>query len=164
MKSLRGVHPFHLDRVSSDFATQIEGLPSPKEGGALMRNMFRGYCRLVRKHATGGLSPVVQKTMLLIDSDLSADLSLDALAKAVGVSGGYLSAAFKREIGKTLSEYVRAKRMDYAKKLLLTTHLQIQTVAAHCGLIDVQYFSKMFKAETGESPLAFRRAHKKGAR
>ncbi len=154
-----GVHPFHLDRVSSDFATQIEGLPSPKEGGALMRNMFRGYCRLVRKHATGGLSPVVQKTMLLIDSDLSADLSLDALAKAVGVSGGYLSAAFKREMGKTLTEYVRGKRMDYAKKLLLTTHLQIQTVAAHCGLVDVQYFSKMFKAETGQTPLAFRRAH-----
>lgn len=159
-----GVHPLYLDRISSGFAAQIEGLTAQKDSTELMREMFRGYCRLVRKHATGQLSPVVQRTVVLIDRDLSAELTLSALAEAGGVSRGYLSAAFKREMGKTLSEYVRAKRMAHAKKLLSTTHLQIQTVAAHCGLVDVQYFSKMFKAETGESPLAFRRAHKSGTR
>lgn len=152
-----GVHPLYLDRASSAFAARIEALASLSESGNLMRDMFRGYCRLVRKHATGRLTPVVQKAVLLIDADISVELTLSAVAKTVGVSESYLSAAFKRETGKTLTEYVRHKRISYAKKLLETTHLQIQTVAGHCGIVDVQYFSKMFKAETGKTPLEYRK-------
>ena len=136
-------------------------MASLSENADLMRDMFRGYCRLVRKHATGKLSPVVGKTVVLVDADLSSNLTLDALAKAVGVSASYLSTAFKRETGTTLTEYVRKKRVKYAQKLLETTHLQIQTVAGHCGMVDVQYFSKVFKAETGQTPLEYRKNAKK---
>lgn len=156
-----GVHPLYLDRTSSSFATRIEAIASLSENADLMRDMFRGYCRLVRKHATGKLSPVVGKAVVLVDADLSSNLTLDALAKAVGVSASYLSTAFKRETGTTLTEYVRKKRVKYAQKLLETTHLQIQTVAGHCGMVDVQYFSKVFKAETGQTPLEYRKNIKK---
>lgn len=156
-----GVHPLYLDRTSSAFAARIESLASLAENADLMRDMFRGYCRLVRKHATGSFSPVVRKVIVLVDADLSAPLTLDALSREVGVSASYLSTAFKRETGTTLTEYVRKKRVRYAQKLLETTHLQIQTVAGHCGVIDVQYFSKMFKRETGKTPLEYRKSIKK---
>lgn len=152
-----GVHPLYLDKISSDFAAKIEALPSLSENAALMREMFRAYCRLVRKHSLSSLSPVVQKTVLLVDADVSADLTLRTLAREVGVSAGYLSAVFKKEMGKTLTEYVTEKRIRHACKLLTTTRLQIQTVAGHCGMMDVQYFSKTFKKATGLSPQAYRK-------
>lgn len=151
-----GVHPLYLDRVSSDFALRIEALPSLVESAPLMLDMFRTYCRLVRKHATERLSPLVQKVLLLIDSDLSADLSLGRLAKHQGVSEGYLSTVFKAETGKTLSAHIREKRIRHAMHLLRSTSLQIQTVALHSGIMDVQYFSKIFKRETGKTPKEYR--------
>lgn len=151
-----GVHPLYLDRMSSEFAAKIEQMSDLSANTALMREMFRSYCRLVRRHTLQRFSPVIQKVILLIDSDLSADLSLASLAEQQKVSAGYLSTVFRRETGKTVSEYVREKRMKHAAHLLGTTTLQIQTVALHCGIMDVQYFSKLFKQQTGKTPREYR--------
>jgi YesN/AraC family two-component response regulator len=151
-----GVHPVYLDRVSSDFAIKIEQMSLLSEAPSLMQEMFVSYCRLVRKHSIKRYSPVVQKTVLLIDSDLSAPLTLSTLAAAQGLSEGYLATVFKKETEKTVSEYVREKRMKHAAHLLTTTRLQIQTIALHCGIMDVQYFSKLFKKHTGKTPKEYR--------
>lgn len=151
-----GVHPVYLDRVSSDFAKQIEALSTTKEASALMSEMFRSYCRLVRKHSIRQYSPPIQKVITYIDSDLTTDLSLSALARMQNVSAGYLSALFKQEMGQTLTEYVNRKRIKHAMQLLKTTQLQIQTIAQHCGILDVHYFSKMFKKYAGKTPKEYR--------
>ena len=151
-----GVHPMYVDRVSSSYALKIEQLPAPSASANLMREIFRAYCRLVREHSTNKFSPVVQKTILLIDSNLSSSLSTSTLASSQNISEGYLSTIFKKETGKTVSEYIREKRMEYAIYLLSTTHLQIQTVALYCGIVDVQYFSKIFKKQVGKTPKEYR--------
>ena len=151
-----GVHPIHLDRVSSEYAVKIESLASLNDNYALMCEMFRTYCRLVQKHALQKYSPIVKKTILLIDTDLSANLTLAILADRQEISAGYLSTVFKKETGTTVSEYIRLRRMEYASYLLDTTDLQIQTVALHCGIMDVQYFSKLFKRQFGKSPTEYR--------
>ena len=156
-----GVHPVYIDRLSSQFALRIEALPSIDDNAALMQEMFRAYCLLVREHATSSMPPVVQDTLLLIDADLSADLSLAALASAQGVSAGYLSTVFKKSTGQTVSAFVRKRRMAYAAHLLESTGLQIQTVALHCGILDLQYFSKLFKEEYSVTPTAYRASLRK---
>lgn len=95
-----GVHPVYLDHVSSEFAARIEQMRERMESAGLMREMFRTYCRLVRKHAMMHFSLVVQKVILLIESDLSANLTLTALAQHQNVSPGYLSTIFKKDTGK----------------------------------------------------------------
>ena len=155
-----GVHPIYLDRVSSSFAMRIEQLTSLAECGELMQEMFRSYCRLVRKHSMQDYSPIVQKAIIRIDSDLSANLTLHSLAADQEVSPGYLSTIFKKETGQTVTEYIRDKRLKHATHLLSTTHLQIQTVALHCGIMDVQYFSKLFKKQTGKTPKEYRESIK----
>lgn len=151
-----GVHPIYLDSVSSDFAKRIELLNSVVDVSSLMSDMVRSYCRLVRKHSIRHYSPPVQKAITFIDSDLTADLSLSALARMQSVSAGYLSSLFKQETGQTLTEHVNQKRVKYAMQLLKSTKLQIQTIAQHCGILDVQYFSKMFKKYVGKTPKEYR--------
>ena len=151
-----GVHPVYLDRVSSDYAIRIEQASTLDDITAMMSQMFIDYCRLVRKHSLGEYSPIVQKTIIFIESDLSANLTLSTLAAAQKVSPGYLSTVFKKETGKTLTEYITRKRMKHAAHLLTTTHLQVQTIALHCGIVDVQYFSKLFKRHMGMTPGEYR--------
>ena len=156
-----GVHPMYLDKVSSAFAVKIEQMSSPSEIRDLIGEMFTSYCRLVKKHSIKKYSPIVQKVIVTIDADLSADLSLASLAKSQNVSAGYLCTLFKKETEKTLIEYIREKRIKHACHLLATTHLQVQTVALNCGIVDVQYFSKTFKKMVGKTPKEFRDHMKK---
>ena len=154
-----GVHPMHLDSVSSAFAGKVEAVTGVEEGAAMMREMVRTYCRLVRQHAGHHYSPLVQKVMDCVDSDLTGDLGLKALAALQNVNASYLSTLFHRETGKTITEYVTEIRMNNAARLIQTTHLQIQTVAQHCGIADVNYFSKVFKRHFGVTPKQFREDH-----
>ena len=151
-----GVHPKYINQISTDFALKIENLSSSSSASALMADMFQAYCRMVRKHNTKKYPLIVQKTILTIDADLSANLSTKQLALKHGVTLGYLSAVFKKATGLTVSEYVCKRRMEYAEYLLAASRLQIQTIATHCGIIDTQYFSKLFKRHSGMSPLQFR--------
>ena len=151
-----GVHPIYIDALSSEYAKKIEMLPSVSAATAFMREMFLGYCTLVKRKAMGHYSPLVQKAVACIDGDLTADLSLKRLSGMNKVSESYFSTLFKKETGKTLTEYVTDKRMEKAKALLRTTNLQVQTVAQHCGIFDIHYFSKMFKIKTGLSPKEYR--------
>ena len=151
-----GVHPFYLDSVSSDFASQIESSHSTESAQQLIRDMVISYCRLVKKHSTKHYSSVVQRTITYIDANLSADLSLSAIAAVQKVNPSYLSSLFRRETGETLTAHVNKKRMAQAAQLLQTTKLQIQSIAQHCGISDVNYFSKLFKKYTGVTPREYR--------
>lgn len=151
-----GVHPFHLDRCSAAMARKIESVNAVEDGMEAMLEMVRTYCRLVRQHSIGHHPPLVQKVLTYIDANLSGDLRLHTLAAMHNVSDSYLSAMFRREYGKTLTECIMEKRIEAAAELLLTTHLQVQTIAQHCGFSDVNYFSKVFKKLQCVTPKQFR--------
>ena len=87
---------------------------------------------------------------------MTADLSLNAQAGLLNVNSSYLSTLFKKETGTTLTEYVNKKRIRHAVFLLNTTTMQIQMVAQHCGIPDVNYFTKTFKKYIGKTPKEYR--------
>lgn len=155
-----GVHPVYLDRVSSDFARRLEAIPNEEKGQGLIEEMVRAYSRLVRKHTMKYFSPIVQKAVACIEAGLANDLSLSALAGVLNVNASYLSALFRKETGQTVTEYVNEKRMQAGAHLLKTTRLQVQTIAQHCGISDVNYFSKIFKKHYGMTPKQFRSEEK----
>ncbi len=152
------VHPLYIDRLSSDFARKIEAITSQESGYKLQRDMIHKYCLLVKNHSMKGYSLLVQKVITRIDSDLTADLSLNALAEFLNVNASYLSNLFKKETGTTLTEYVNRKRVEQGILLLNSTTLQIQTIAGYCGVPDVNYFTKLFKKYYNKTPKDYRKS------
>ncbi len=151
-----GVHPFYIDKVSSEFAKKVEKIKTVQEGIDMMHDMIYKYCDLVKKHSMKNYSMMVQKAIALIDSDLTADLSLRRQAELLNVNASYLSSLFKKETGVTLTEYVSKKRIDHAAFLLTSTNMQIQAIAQYCGIFDVNYFTKTFKKIMGKTPKEYR--------
>jgi YesN/AraC family two-component response regulator len=151
-----GVHPLELDRTSSLLARRIEEQTAVEPLLELMQESARRYCRLVRGRSLDSSSPTVRRAIACIQSDLAGDLSLHSLAATLSVNASYLSALFRRETGRTVTDYVTGARMELAARLLRSTNLQIQTVAQHCGMSDVNYFSKLFKKTHGITPKQFR--------
>jgi len=118
--------------------------------------MVKVYCQLVNKYSVKDYSPTVQKVIVMIESNLASDLTLSELANTLNINASYLSTVFKKETGKTITGYVNEKRIELAQELLKTTNLQVQTIAQYCGIIDVHYFTRLFKKLTGVSPKQFR--------
>ncbi len=150
------VHPLHIDSLSSRFARSIESAASKEDIYRLMREMARKYCLLVKNYSLQGYSPLVRDVLVRIGSDLTADLSLKTQAAYLHVSASYLSTMFKKETGSSLTEFVNRKRIEYGIFLLNSTDLQIQTIARHCGIPDLNYFSKTFKKYIGLTPSEYR--------
>lgn len=151
-----GVHPVHLDQISSDFARRVEELRSIDEVGDFLQLMMRSYCRLVKRHSMKNVSPLVQKAMVYIENDLTGNLSLNNVARLCNVSPGYLSGLFKKELNQPFTTYVNGRRIHRAKHLLRTTNLQVQTIAQHCGILDFHYFCRVFKKAAGVTPTEYR--------
>lgn len=152
-----GVHPLYLDRQSEQFARSIENAPTLSAGQALIGEMIRAYCRLVRTHSGHQYSAVVQKTIAYIEANLSGDLSLGTLARLMQLTPGYLSSLFHRETGQTLTSYIGSHRMQAALQLLQSTRLQVQSIAQLCGFSDPNYFARLFKRHFGLTPGDYRR-------
>lgn len=151
-----GVHPIHLNMISSEFAKKIEKLSTAQSVESFMSEIFRAYCRLVKNHSSKKYSPMIQKVITVVDYDISANLTLNTLAAMLNINASYLSSRFRKETGVTLTDYVHQKRIEQAKRLLKTSNLQIQTVAQYCGILDLHYFSKLFKKYTGLTPKEYR--------
>lgn len=156
-----GVHPIYLDQASSTFALRIEQTRNIRNIPDLMNDMFYTYCRLVNRHSTKQFSLPVQRIIAYIDTDLTADLSLKALAEIQNLSPGYLSTLFKEDTGQTVTQFVTQRRIRQAIRLLNSTELQVQTIARHCGIPDVNYFTKIFKKQVGKSPSEYRKTLKR---
>ena len=150
------VHPLHIDKLSSEYAKKIEQILTLDESYVLTSEMMRNYCLLVKKHSLKEYSYLIGKAITLISYDLSADLSLNSIAKQLNVNPSYLSNLFKKECHTTLTEYVTQKRIEKAVNLLNNTDKQIQTIAYECGISDTNYFIKLFKKQTGLTPSKYR--------
>ena len=111
--------------------------------------MVSAYCRLVREAEARGYSPLIQGVMgdglLHLDGDASPrTLALRAATR------------FKAEVGMTLSRWLRLKRIGRAKELLEREDLSASQVAEQVGILDVSYFIRLFKRETGMTPGEYR--------
>ena len=150
------VHPLHIDTISSQYARKIELITSETGCVALIKEMVRKYCLMVKNHSLKGYSLLIRKVIARIDFDLTADLSLKTQAQLLNVNSSYLSTLFKKETGTTLTEYVNRKRIEHALLLLNSTDMQIQMIAQYCGIHDVNYFTKTFKKVVGHTPKEYR--------
>lgn len=93
----------------------------------------------------------------LIDSQLAALPSADALAREVGVGSRRLCQLFRQHTGLTLQAYISEQRIRASFQLLERTSMSVQAVAYEVGFRTPGNFSTAFRERTGMTPLAWRR-------
>lgn len=98
----------------------------------------------------------IRKTITLVAYDLTADSSLNSIAKQLNVNPTYLSGLFRKECDCTLTEYVNGKRIEQAVNLLNRTDKLVNVISYECGIQDTNYFIKLFKRYTGLTPTQYR--------
>ncbi len=123
----------------------------------IIQKIVTSYCDLVKKYNKSSYSPPIRKAIVKIESDLENDISLNALAEYNNMSSGYFSGLFKKETGVNLTDFINKKRIERAQKLVSLTKLSFKDISKHCGINDVNYFSKLFKKYAGVTPSEYRK-------
>lgn len=99
---------------------------------------------------------VIKKACDYIDGNYASDLSLDEVALHAGVSAHYLSKLFKKETAVGFVEYLTNVRLREAKELLKSSDKPVKEIGVLVGYTDQNYFSRIFKKQTGCSPTEFK--------
>nr|WP_321456910.1 AraC family transcriptional regulator [uncultured Cohaesibacter sp.] len=106
----------------------------------------------------GGLStPVKRRLMSFIEENLDQVIRLRDLAEIAGLSEFHLQRCFKQSCGVSPGLYVAHRRVKKAKELMRAGEPLVQ-VADACGFSSQSHFTRSFKAGTGVTPAAFRKA------
>ncbi|MFD0711545.1 helix-turn-helix domain-containing protein [Paenibacillus sp. GCM10027626] len=123
---------------------------------------LKRYCRYLfaarhtQRHK--GERNVVRQIRAYMQEHYQEKITLEQMAARFYLNKNYLSQLFKVEAGINFTRYLNAVRVEKAKELILHTSLSIQEIAEMTGFGDFRYFSRVFRAHTGQSPTEFKAA------
>ena len=156
-------HPVHHCRdLQTARESAVQHL-SFLRAGASLRGNDDGYLYIFMAHLMKGSprghaqcgsssSQYVLAAIKFIQFNYSHDISVDDIAKAVGVSRSHLYRVFMSNVGQSPIDYLTNYRVSEACSLLKNSGLSIAEIAVSVGFFDQFYFSRVFKKVKGVPP------------
>jgi AraC-like DNA-binding protein len=108
-------------------------------------------------HGNNTVNEHVVDCMKYIDEHINEKMSLSTLAQYANISREYLSGIFRRETGKTVTEYINERKMQAAKELISVEKMSLSDVSEHLGYDNYNYFSRLFRRHFDISPVEMRK-------
>lgn len=87
------------------------------------------------------------------------NLTLADVAQKAGISAGYLSTLFQKELSYGFIDYLQEVRIEHACTYLQQGYFKSYEIAYKVGFKGEKYFSKVFKKIMGQSPSEYRKAN-----
>ena len=98
------------------------------------------------------------KTIDFINDNYMDSISLDDAVRVSLLSKSYFGYLFKHMTHKTFTEYLNGVRISNAVELLKTRHdLKVIDICFMTGYNNVNHFNRIFRAETGCTPMQIRK-------
>ena len=143
-------------RISDFYSRLSETASFPEAEGALLVRILLSELVLRLSLLTPGQDgskegDLIAEVIRYLNGNVTADISLDSLARRFFVSKYYLCRTFKRRSGISIHGYVTAKRIAYAKQLIAKGETA-SSVAYKVGYGDYSAFYRAYLKETGTSP------------
>lgn len=102
-------------------------------------------------------NPLANRAASYITQNFRTIGSMAEVADECGVTQSYLSRIFRHEFGLKPNEYLRKRRLEYAKTMLLNG-FDVTSTCYHTGFSDYSHFIQVFKTYEGLTPLAFQKS------
>ena len=100
------------------------------------------------------LNTIYQAASILRNQSVNPP-TVETLARKVGTNRLKLNQGFHQVYGTTPFKYLRDCRLNQARRLLMTTDMSVERVAAAVGYSSRNHFAKAFRRQTGLNPKAF---------
>lgn len=105
-------------------------------------------------------SDIVGEIIQYMNEHISEKISLQDILKKYSTNRNHLNNIFIQETSMTCLSYLEKMRINLAKIMLSDTELLSAEIAARVGYSDPNYFIKVFKKHTKETPTKYREKNK----
>ncbi|SDX34648.1 AraC family transcriptional regulator [Paenibacillus sp. CF384] len=161
----RDSQPLAVPGLEDDFVALTTELRSGLRFPHLLKHLFIHILVKIYRavHIYHGSRPKHNKHEQMIgeiinelNENYGSDISLSDIAATYSLNERYLNHIFKGATGIPLGRYLMKIRIEQAKRLLRTTHLQITDIAMDTGFFDAAHFCKSFKKHTEYTPAEYK--------
>lgn len=95
----------------------------------------------------------------ILDIRYAENISLDFLEEELGMNKYRICREFRRYLQISPMKYLNRVRIQHAKQLLSNTNETVVSIGTQVGIPGTTHFINLFKKETGDTPLSYRRLH-----
>ncbi len=127
---------------------------------ARLRTWSHAMCDLATsysQHQGGTVSQTVAKVQQYMKERMHEEFSREEAAEYVYLNPAYLSRLFRKETGKSLTDYLVELRIAKAREELSGANNRISDIAQGVGYSNFSHFSQLFKRMTGLTPQEYRK-------
>jgi len=135
-----------IDHLSLATRARLDDSPIRRDRGASARHFARA-------------------SLYIIDHLRDANLSVERVANASGISPGHLHEVFRRTTGATIGDYIRTQRLERCRHDLADQSLRHQSItfiAHRWGFAEASSLSRAFRAAYHTTPRRYRQAKQAG--
>lgn len=145
---------------NTNYIREIEKAVSIDEISTWLAGIMHSFIHIVFDYSGVKHSDIVFKVSSYVKENYNQKMTLDEIAKEVGMSSAYLSSVFKREMGISISNFINKTRVEHSKKMLKNTSMTLSFIASECCFETPSYFTKVFKDFVGVTPRQYRNMEK----
>lgn len=146
--------------LSDIFIRKIDRASTPEEVRAIANEIRIEYCMRMRELST---KQVVSRYVVLavdyIRAHVQEPITVEQVANELSVNASYLSKLFKKEMGKSISEYIRDSKIEIAEHMLRHLDDTSLQIANYLGFSSQSHFIQVFRKQTGMTPEEYRKKH-----
>lgn len=112
---------------------------------------------LINRHMDEAFLPIctnesLKKSIAYLRHHFQSNISIADVARHCDISERYLRILFTQHLKITPLDYLNQLRINKSIELLRNTELSIKEISFQCGFQSPQYFSRIFKQQTGKTP------------
>ena len=144
-------------RLSDFYIQKLDDIHTTDGVKQLHDEMVMDYTEKMRRynHANTN-SKHINTCKEYIYAHIKERITIEDLADALGVSASYLSRLFKKEMGVSVSAYIRNRKIDMAKNLLRFSDASMIEIANRLAFSSQSHFIQQFREVVGMTPKRYR--------
>jgi len=102
---------------------------------------------------------ITQQMIEIIDENLHLNISVDEISSHFSYSFRQLNRIFSSIQGTSIGKFIIERKIDMAKKRLMSSRQMVKIIALELGYQDTAYFCRLFKKNVGLTPENYRVQH-----
>ena len=149
-----------LQRIREQYAAYVGRIRGKDSDGS--SDDKRRSRSQVKKTEEAKKDDLILRIVSFIDENRkSCDLCVSMVADYFNMSISHMSHKFKKQMNRTISDYITEKKFDYVRELLLETDYSIKEISFMAGYSHPVSFIYKFRQLYGMTPVEYRTANKK---
>ncbi len=159
-ESLSATYPDQQVRFSTVLQLCVHKIHRASGFGDLLQGgaeIIRTFGDQVEVSTSGQYSEGIRGAIQYIEDHFGENIDLSQVADQIPMNRNYLSTQFKKEVGKSFTDYLNNFRVKQAQLLIKGTDASLTDIAHKAGFGSSSYFTTVFKKHTGHTPSGYAR-------